>query len=135
MGRGAVRTGTPVAPTRVNAGTDGNLDNPIIYLFDPPVRPCIVTCHNQNDEVLIKVNVETDGTVTSPFSGGTGKKAGHFVLPPRVTFADAAKDPPEGGPRWVDVSLGGQVLVFSVSMANVNSSDDLDAISVVGWTD
>lgn len=134
MALGRTRSGAPVTGTQAVAGTDGSLTAPRLITFNTPVRPCIVTHHGQNDELLIKVNVELkDATsITDDFStGATGK--GMFVLPPKVTLADASKDPPEGGECYVDVSLGGLIAVHSVSIATVNSSDDLDDVSVVGW--
>jgi hypothetical protein len=90
-----------------------------------------VTHHGQNDELLVKVNVEVNGTVSEVFSAATG--LGHFVIPPKITLADAAKDPPEGSACHVDVSCGGQLFVHSVSFCTTNAGDDLDDVSVVGW--
>jgi hypothetical protein len=103
---------------------------PRIILFDPPVRPCIVTNHGATDEILVKVNTELNGTVSETFTQANG--LGHFVIPPKVTLADGAKDPPEGGECWVDVSLGGQIAVHSVSFCTPDAGD-LDDVSVVGW--
>lgn len=133
---GRIRSGQPVSgQVAANrrayaAGVDGDLTDPRIIVFRAPVRPCIVTNHGATDEILVKVNVETTGTVSETFAT---PNRGHFVIPPKVTLADAAKDPPEGGECWVDVSLGGQLLVHSVSIATVNG--DLDDVSVVGWKD
>jgi hypothetical protein len=125
------RTGAPVTGTVAAAGTDNSLTLPRIIVFDRPVSPCIVTNHGATDEILVKVNVETkDATaVTEVFSQAAG--LGHFVIPPKVTLADAAKDPPEGGECHKDVSCGGQIAVHSVSICTVGG--DLDDVSVVGW--
>lgn len=122
------RAGAPTAGTVAASGTDGNLSLPRIILFDRPVSPCIVTNHGLTDEILVKVNVEVDGSVSEVFAA---PNLGHFVIPPKVTLADAAKDPPEGGECYVDVSCGGQIAVHSVSFVTV--AGDLDDVSVVGF--
>lgn len=127
------RSGAPVTGTTAADGTDNSLVLPRIITFSKPVSPCIVTHHGVNDELLVKVNTEnkSGGTVTETFSQANG--LGHFVIPPKVTFADASKDPPEGSANYVDVSMGGQLAVESVSFCTTNGSDDLDDVSVVGW--
>lgn len=128
------RSGAPVTGTTAADGTDNSLTAPRIILFDSPVRPCIVTNHCQNSEVLVKVNTELNGTVSNDFDNDTDDDGlGHFVIPPKVTLADASKDPPEGHSSSLDVSCGGQISVHSVSFVTTNASDDLDDVSVVGW--
>ncbi len=133
MGRGTVRAGAPVTGTEAASGTDNSLVLPRIILFDPPVRPCIVAHHGTNSELLVKINTELTGTVSETFSAANG--LGHFVLPPKETkfVADGGTDSPDGGPRHVDVSCGGQVAVHSVSFCTTHASDDLDDVSVVGF--
>ncbi len=130
MSLGRTRSGAPNSGTQAADGTDGSMVLPRIILFDDPARPCIVTNHGTTDEILVKVNVEVNGTVSETFTQANG--LGHFVIPPKVTLADAAKDPPEGGECWVDVSMGGLIAVHSVSFVTV--SGDLDDVSVVGWS-
>ncbi len=127
------RTGAPSTGTQAADGTDNDLTDPRIILFDPPVRPCIVTHHGVNEELLVKINTELNGTVSETFSQANG--LGHFVLPPKNTdfLADASDGPPTGSENHVDVSLGGQIAVHSVSFATTSGSDDLDDVSVVGW--
>lgn len=128
------RTGAPTTGTQVADGTDGSLTAPRIILFERPVSPCIVCWHGELDELLVKINVELDGTVTNDFDNDSDDDgAGHVILPPRVTLVDASKDPPEGSANWVDLSMGGQLAIHSVSFCTVNGSDDLDDVSVVGW--
>jgi len=122
------RSGAPVYGTVVAGGTDNSLLLPRIIVFDRPCSPCIVTNHGATDEILVKVNVELNGIVSEVFAA---PYLGHFVIPPKVTLADAAKDPPEGGECYCDISCGGQIAVHSVSFCTVNG--DLDDISVVGW--
>lgn len=131
MGRGSLRAGAPSTGTEVASGTDNDLTDPRIIIFAAPVRPCIVTNHCTNQELLVKINTELNGTVSETFSQANG--LGHFVIPPKSTKADASKDHPEGGENWVDVSLGGQVSIHSVAFATTNAGDDLDDVSVVGW--
>lgn len=125
------RSGAPVTGVQAAAGTDNDLTDPRIITFTRPVSPCIVTNHCQNGEILVKVNVELNGTVSETFTTANG--LGHFVVPPKITLADAAKDPPEGGECYVDVSCGGQLAVHSVSFCTTDAGDDLDDVSVVGW--
>lgn len=127
MGRGSVRAGAPVEGTTEANGTDNSLTDPRIIIFDPPVRPCIVTNHNTNERCLIKVNAETNGTVSNDFDNDSDDDgSGHMVGP--LTIVGAAAQNP-----GVDVSLDGQVAVHSVSLATTHANDDLDNISVVGW--
>lgn len=132
MGRGAVRVGPPVTGTQAADGTDTSLTLPRIIIFDPPVRPCIVTNHGTDNEILVKINTETDGTVSETFTQANG--LGHFVIPPKVTdfLADTNDGPPTGSANQVDVSLGGQIAVHSVSFCTPTAGD-LDDVSVVGW--
>lgn len=134
MGRGSVRSGAPTTGTQAASGADNDLTDPRIILFDPPVRPCIVTHHGLNDELLVKVNTELNGTVSKIFSQADG--LGHFVIPPKNTdfLADASNGPPTGSANNVDVSCGGQIAVHSVSFCTTNGSDDLDDVSVVGFS-
>ncbi len=134
MGRGSVRAGAPTTGTTAADGTDNSLTDPRIILFKPGVRPCIVTHHGVNDELLIKVNTELNGTVSEVFSQAAG--LGHFVLPPKNTdfLADASDGPPTGSANQVDVSCGGQIAVHSVSFCTTHASDDLDDVSVVGFS-
>jgi hypothetical protein len=132
MGRGTVRAGAPTTGTQAADGTDGSDTAPRIIIFDPPVRPCIVTNHLETEEIRVKVNTETNGTVSNDFDNDSDDDgAGHFIIPPRLTQDDAGKDPPEGGPCEKDVSCGGQLAVHSVSF--VTPAGDLDSVSVVGW--
>lgn len=131
MGRGTVRAGAPITGTTAADGADNDLTDPRIIIFDPPVRPCIVTHHGQNDELLVKINTELSGTVSETFTQANG--LGHFVIPPKIKLADASVDPPDGSANHVDVSCGGQIAVHSVSFCTTNASDDLDDVSVVGW--
>ena len=124
------RSGPPNTGTVAAEGTDDNPLLPRIILFDKPVSPCIVTNHGATDEIWVKVNTETNGVVSEVFNAANG--LGHFVIPPKITLADAAKDPPEGGECHVDVSLGGQIAVHSVSFVTVGGSLS-DDVSVVGW--
>lgn len=128
---GRVRSGAPTSGTVAAEGSDNSLTDPRIILFDPPVRPCIVTNHCVLDEIVVKVNTETSGTVSEKFEVANG--LGHFIIPPRATLADTSKDPPEGGECWVDVSMGGQIVVHSVSFCTRDGSDDLADVSVVGF--
>jgi hypothetical protein len=118
----------------VAAGTDNDLTDPRIITFDKPTRPVIVTNHCTNSELLVKVNVEVNGTVSETFTQANG--LGHFVIPPKETkfVADGGTEAPDGGTRHVDVSLGGQIAVHSVSFCTTHVSDDLDDVSVVGWS-
>ena len=131
MGRGSVRAGAPTTGETVANGTDNSLILPRIILFDPPVRPCIVTNHVQNDEILVKVNTELSGSVSEVFSAAKG--LGHFVIPPKIKLADASVNPPDGSANERDVSLGGQIAVHSVSFVTTDGNDDLDDVSVVGF--
>lgn len=128
------RTGAPVTGTVVATGTDNSTTAPRIILFSKPVSPCIITHHGANSELLVKINVELDGTVSNDFDNDSDDDGiGHIVIPPKVTFADASKGPPEGGECYVDLSMGGQLAIHSVSFATTHASDDLDDVSVVGW--
>lgn len=123
---GRIRAGAPVTGTVVNAGSDNDLTDPRIIVFDPPVRPCLVKNHNTNERVLIKINVEppdSDGTVTEDFQAANG--AGHMDVPP-TTVANTDRG-------TVDASLNGLITVHSISIATTNAGDDLDSVSVVGW--
>lgn len=135
MGLGRARVGAPTQGTTAANGTDNSLTLPRIITFQKPVRPCIVTNHCTNAEILVKVNVEVKdaAAVTEVFSQAAG--LGHFVIPPKVTdfLATVAEGPPTGSACSVDVSLGGQIAVHSVSFVTRNSSDDLDDVSVVGF--
>lgn len=134
MALGKARSGIPLEGTTAANGTDNSLTAPRIIIFDTPARPCIVTNHCQNSEILVKINTELNGTVSNDFDNDSDDDGlGHFVIPPKVTLVDASKDPPEGGECWVDVSLGGLVTVHSVSFVTTHASDDLDEVSVVGW--
>ncbi len=124
------RVGAPVSGTVAASGTDNSLLLPRIIIFTRPCSPVIVTNHNVNEELLVKVNVELNGTVSETFAA---PKLGQFVIPPKVTFADGSKGPPEGGENWVDVSCGGLIAVHSVSFCTTNASDDLDNVSVDGF--
>jgi hypothetical protein len=129
------RTGAPVSGTVAAAGTDNSLLLPRIILFDRPCSPVIVTNNCENAEIVVKVNVENTGSVSETFAA---PKLGQFVIPPRgKTFYDTADGdatvPADGGPCWVDVSLGGQIAVHSVSFCTTNASDDLDDVSVDGF--
>lgn len=121
MGRGTVRAGAPTTGTQAADGTDNSATDPRIIIFDPPVRPCIVTNHCVNNIIVVKVNTEVNGTVSEDFS----TLKGHFVIVP-WTFAG-------GSNREVDVSCGGQIAVHSVSFRTNHGSDDLDDVSVVGF--
>lgn len=134
MGRGSVRAGAPNTGTQAADGTDNSLVDPRIILFTPGVRPCIVTHHGVNDELLVKVNTELNGVVSEVFSQAAG--LGHFVIPPKNTdfLADGSDGPPTGSANQVDVSCGGQIAVHSVSFCTTNASDDLDDVSVVGFS-
>jgi hypothetical protein len=122
------------------AGTDNDPTDPRIIVFGEPVRPCIVTNHCTNASIVVKVNTEANGTVSNDFDNDTGDDGlGHIIIPPAsVTDYDSADGdevrPTESAP-WVDVSLGGQLCVSSVSIATQHASDDLDDVSVVGWTE
>ncbi len=124
------RTGAPVTGTQVADGTDGSLTLPRIVLFSKPVSPCIITHHGQNDELLVKVNVELTGSVSETFAA---PNLGHFVIPPKIKLADGSVDPPDGSANERDLSCGGLVAVHSVSFCTTNASDDLDDVSLVGW--
>lgn len=132
MGRGGVRAGAPTSGTTVNDGTDNDLTDPRIIVFDPPVRPCIVLNHNTNERCLIKVNVEppnSDGTVTNDFDNDDDDDGlGHMAAYRTSTSLPADADHP-----GTDVSVGGQIAVHSVSLVTTTASDDLDKISVIGW--
>lgn len=121
MGRGAVRTGAPTQGTRVADGTDNDLTDPRIVVFDPPVRPCwirlsaalaVATSH-----VLVKINTELNGTVSDDFSTGT---------PAHLTLSSQSET--------VDLSDGGQVSVHSVSFVTQHANDDLDDVMLVGFS-
>ena len=130
---GRTRVGAPDTGTQAAAGTDDSLLLPRIILFSKPVRPCIVTNHCTNAEILVKVNTELNGVVSETFSAANG--LGHFVIPPKETkfVADGGTDAPDGGARHVDVSLGGLIAVHSVAICTTDASDDLDDVSVVGF--
>ncbi len=86
---------------------------------------------------MVKVNVETTGTVSEAFDAAPN--LGHFIIPPAIItdFETAGVDtarPAECGANWVDVSCGGQIGVHSVSIVTQNAGDDLDDVSVVGWS-
>ncbi len=120
MGSGTVRAGAPVQGTVAASGTDNSLTDPRIIIFDPPVRPCwlrlTVAVTATTAPVLVKINVETNGTVSDDFS--TGTKA-HLTLSSILETADA--------------SNGSVVAVHSISLATQDASDDLDDIMVVGF--
>ncbi len=130
MGRGNVRTGAPIEGTVVNDGTDNSLTDPRIIIFDPPVRPCLVCNHNTNERALVKINVEprtSDGTVTNDFDNDADDDgSGHMTAPRTLVTAESGVE--------VDVSLEGSIAIHSVSLATTHGSDDLDSISVVGWS-
>lgn len=137
MGRGSVRTGAPTTGTTAANGTDNSLVLPRIILFEPGVRPCIVTHHGVNEELLVKVNTELNGTVSNDFDNDSDDDGiGHFVIPPKNTdfLADASDGPPTGAANQVDVSMGGQIAVHSVSFCTRHANDDLDDVSVVGFS-
>ena len=120
MGRGAVRAGAPVQGTTAASGTDNDATDPRIVIFDPPVRPCwfrlTAGIASIASPVLVKVNVETDGTVSDDFSTGT---PAHLAL---ATVFDT-----------VDLSDDGQVVVHSVSFITQHANDDLDDVMLVGF--
>ena len=134
MALGKARTGAPTSGTTAAAGTDNSLLLPRIILFSKPCRPCIVTNHCTNSELLVKVNVELNGTVSETFAAPT---LGQFVIPPKETkfVADGGTEAPDGGARHVDVSCGGLIAVHSVSFCTTHASDDLDDVSVQGFAD
>ena len=130
MGRGSLRAGAPVTGTTVNDGTDNDLTDPRIIIFDPPVRPCMIRNHNTNERCLIKVNVEppdSTGAVTNDFDNDSDDDgSGHMV-------AEVSSVASTGQSPGTDASMGGQISVHSISLATTHASDDLDSISVVGW--
>lgn len=131
------RVGAPDTGTQAADGTDDSLTDPRIILFANPQRPCVVTNHCTNSELLVKVNVELNGTVSETFTQANG--LGQFVIPPKQVIHHDTADgdetaPPEGSANWVDVSLGGQIAVHSVSFCTTHASDDLDDVSVAGWS-
>lgn len=99
------RQGPGVPPTTTTAGTTGASDR--FLTFAIPARPCIL----YNDAavtVFVKINV----TESSPASSSD------FDL--KITA---------GG--FIDLSLGGQVAVYTVSM--YMASDDYANVIVKGW--
>ncbi len=120
MGRGSVRAGSPVQGTVAASGTDNSLTDPRIIIFDQPVRPCwlrlTVAVTAKTAPVLVKINVETNGTVSDDFS--TGTKA-------HLTLSDILET--------ADVSNGSAIAVHSISFVTQDNSDDLDDIMVVGF--
>jgi hypothetical protein len=125
------RAGAPNSGTVAAEGTGGDVADPRIILFHPPVSPCIVTCHNaafKGHEISVKVNEEINGTCVSPFTQAAG--LGHFVLPVKRTEVNLFKDPPEAESCHEDVSCGGQLAVHSVSFTGMG---DLTSVSVVGF--
>jgi hypothetical protein len=121
MGRGSVRAGAPTQGTQAAAGTDNSLTDPRIVIFAPGVRPCWVRLASPltvaTSHVLVKVNTETDGTVSDDFSTGT---------PAHLTLSSTSET--------VDLSDGGQIVVHSVSFVTQNASDDLDDVMLVGFS-
>lgn len=115
-----VRTGSPVQGTTAATGTDGSTTDPRIVLFGSYVRPCIVMNGTGNGNVIrVKVNAEVNATVTNDFDNDPDDDGiGH------ITIADGES---------AEVSLGGQLSVFSVSFITTNAGDDLDSVTVVGW--
>lgn len=126
------RSGAPNSGTVAATGTDNSLLLPRIITFTRPVSPCIVTNHCTNSELLVKVNVELNGTVSETFAA---PKLGQFIVPPKETkfVADGGTEAPDGGARHVDVSCGGLIAVHSVSFCTTHASDDLDDVSVDGF--
>lgn len=134
MALGRARAGAPVAGTQAAPGTDNSLLLPRIITFSNPVRPCIVTNHCLESEILVKVNVELGGTVSEVFAA---PNLGHFVIPPKRTnyVVDGGTGPPDGSPNFVDVSVGGLIAIHSVSFCTTHASDDLDDVSIQGFAD
>lgn len=120
MGQGTVRAGAPVQGTVAASGTDNNLLDPRIIIFDPPVRPCwlrlTVALQATTAPVLVKINTETDGAVTDDFDSGT---EAHLTLSSILETAD--------------VSNGSVIAVHSISFATQDASDGLDDVMVVGF--
>jgi hypothetical protein len=124
MGLGQARTGAPAEGTTVANGTDNDATDPRIIRFEVPggpVRPCIVMNGTGNGNVIrVKVNTETDGTVSNDFDNDADDDGiGH------ITIADG---------ETADASFGGLVSVSSVSFITTAQGDDLDLVTVVGWT-
>lgn len=118
---GRIRTGTSIQGTTVASGTDGSTTDPRIVVFDDYVRPCIVMNGTGNgNDVQVKMNAETSATVSNDFDNDSDDDG-----PGYVTVADG---------ETVDVSLNGQLCVFSVSFITTDAGDDLDNVAVVGWT-
>lgn len=126
------RTGAPATGVVAADGTDDSYVLPRIILFARPVSPCIVTNHCLNAEIVVKVNVELTGTVSETF---VAPKIGQFIIPPKQEnfVADGNVGAPTHGANQVDVSMGGQLAVHSVSFCTTDGSDDLDDVSVEGW--
>lgn len=120
MGRNAVRTRAATTGTQAAAGTDNDLEDPRIILFDPPVRPCIVMNGTGNsNNVRVKVNAELNGTVSNDFDNDADDDGpGYFTILDGET---------------ADVSIGGALAVYSVSFVTLDGADDLDTVTVVGW--
>ena len=117
---GRVRTGDSVQGTTVADGTDNDLTDPQIILFDTYVRPCLVMNGTGNgNNIKVKMNTELNGTVSNDFDNDSDDDG-----PGHITIADGES---------ADVSLGGQLCVHSVSFVTLDGGDDLDNVTVVGW--
>ncbi len=117
MAVGKVRTGPAVEPQTVeNAGTDNDLTDPRVLVFDTYARPCIVTNPGgASAAIQIKVNA----LAANDFDNDSDDDGpGYFDLAAGAT---------------VDVSLAGIIAVKRVSFVTRNALDALTDVSVVGW--
>jgi len=109
------RSGIPVVPGQVSAGTDGNLTSPRVYEFATYARPVMIWNNTGNgNPIRVKLN-SSDAT---DFGGGSDDGLGHFVIP------DGSS---------VEVSLGGLLNVKRISFVTTDGGDDLDDVEVHGW--
>ena len=100
-----LRQGPGIPPVTTTAGTPGTSDR--FYTFSTPARPCILY-NDTGVTVYVKMNV----TESSPAS------TSDFDL--KITA---------GG--FIDLSLGGQVAVYTVSVYAASGS--YDSVIVKGW--
>jgi len=113
-----MRAGSPTVATLITVGTDNDATAPRLVNFGALyAKPCFVSTPIAfSAAVRIKINVP----VTDDFSG-----AAMVTGPGYYTCAPGAS---------VDVSLGGLIAVEQVTFITQNAADDLDLVSVVGWT-
>ena len=117
MGLGKARAGAAVEPSIETSGTDNDLTAPRVVKFNSSARPVYISIPATfNASIVVKINA--------------------------LAANDFDNDSDDDGPGYFTVAAGetrdlserGCVSIERVSFCTQNAGDDLDDVSVVGWT-